>query len=64
MGTYEPPPDGFKHDPEGARKLLAEAGYPGGKGIPPLTLLYNTSETHKTIAEEVAAQQAAAFRDR
>jgi oligopeptide transport system substrate-binding protein len=56
LGDYEPPPDGFRHDPEGARALLAEAGYPGGKGIPKLTLLYNTSETHKTIAEEIAAQ--------
>ncbi len=56
LGDYDPPPDGIKYDPEGARKLLAEAGYPGGKGIPPLALLFNTSETHKTIAEEVAAQ--------
>ncbi len=56
MGDYDPPPDGIKYDPEAAATLLAEAGYPGGQGIPPLTLLYNTSETHKTIAEEVAAQ--------
>jgi oligopeptide transport system substrate-binding protein len=27
-------------DPEGARKLLAEAGYPGGKGIRPVKDLY------------------------
>jgi ABC-type oligopeptide transport system substrate-binding subunit/class 3 adenylate cyclase len=25
---------GLHHDPEGARQLLAEAGYPGGKGFP------------------------------
>jgi oligopeptide transport system substrate-binding protein len=56
LGDYEPPEDGVSYDPEGARALLAEAGYPGGKGIKPLTLLFNTSETHKTIAEEVAAQ--------
>ncbi len=56
LGEYEPPPDGIKHDVEAAKKLLAEAGYPGGSGIRPLTLLYNTNETHKTIAEEVANQ--------
>ena len=27
-----------------ARKLLAEAGYPGGVGFPKMQLLYNTSE--------------------
>ncbi|TZE82874.1 peptide ABC transporter substrate-binding protein [Calorimonas adulescens] len=36
---------------EEAQKLLAEAGYPGGKGLPEITLLYNTSEGHKQIAE-------------
>ena len=29
---------------------LAEAGYPGGRGFPKLSLLYNTSESHKQIA--------------
>ncbi|MHC4605484.1 MAG: peptide ABC transporter substrate-binding protein, partial [Planctomycetota bacterium] len=33
-----------------ARLLLAEAGYPGGKGFPDVELLYNTSESHKKIA--------------
>lgn len=36
-----------------ARKLLAEAGYPGGKGLPPIEILYNTYEDHKRIAEAV-----------
>ena len=31
--NYEPPP-GLKRDPERARNLLAEAGYPGGAGFP------------------------------
>jgi oligopeptide transport system substrate-binding protein len=34
-----------------AKKLLAEAGYPDGKGFPKVELLYNTLESHKTIAE-------------
>ena len=42
-------------DPERARQLLAEAGYPEGKGLPQVTLIYNTSEGHKQIA--VAIQQ-------
>jgi oligopeptide transport system substrate-binding protein len=44
---------GIDYDPEGARRLLAEAGYPGGAGFPHVELLYNTSENHKLIAEAV-----------
>lgn len=36
-----------------AQKLLAEAGYPEGKGFPEFNLLYNTSESHRTIAQVV-----------
>jgi oligopeptide transport system substrate-binding protein len=39
--------------PGAAAALLAEAGYPGGRGLPPLDLLFNTSEIHRTIAEAV-----------
>lgn len=38
-----------------AKRLLAEAGYPDGKGCPPIELLYNTSENHRAIAEAVQA---------
>lgn len=34
-----------------AQKLLAEAGFPGGKGFPSLRLLYNTDENHKRVAQ-------------
>jgi len=43
----------LKAQPEEARKLLAEAGYPNGKGFPEVTLLYNTDEGHKKRAEAV-----------
>jgi len=42
------------YDPDQARKLLAEAGFPNGQGLPPVELLYNTSENHKLIAEAAA----------
>jgi oligopeptide transport system substrate-binding protein len=34
-----------------ARRLLAEAGYPGGEGFPRLTLLHNNDETRQSVAE-------------
>jgi len=36
-----------------ARQLLAEAGFPEGKGFPQLELLYNTSEGHRKMAEAI-----------
>lgn len=36
-----------------ARRLLAEAGFPDGKGWPHVELLYNTSENHRAIAEAI-----------
>ncbi|HEX4823574.1 MAG TPA: ABC transporter substrate-binding protein [Candidatus Polarisedimenticolaceae bacterium] len=33
---YSATPKAMAFDPEGARKLLAEAGYPGGRGLPPI----------------------------
>ncbi len=34
-----------------ARRLLAEAGYPEGRGFPKIDILYNTSENHRAVAE-------------
>lgn len=42
-----------KLDFDEARRLLAEAGYPGGKGLEPITLIYNTAENHRLIAETI-----------
>jgi len=45
------PAEGPDCGPAEARRLLAEAGFPGGRGFPRLTLLYNSSESHQQIAE-------------
>jgi oligopeptide transport system substrate-binding protein len=34
-----------------ARRLLAEAGYPEGRGFPRIELLYNTHDNHRRICE-------------
>ncbi|PCJ58890.1 MAG: peptide ABC transporter substrate-binding protein [Candidatus Hydrogenedentota bacterium] len=40
-------------NPETARKLLAEAGYPGGSGFPSVELLYDTSDNNRLYVEAV-----------
>ena len=52
MAGYTPA-EGAAYDPEGAKKLLAEAGYPDGKDFPVMTIIYNTHDGHKLIAEYV-----------
>jgi oligopeptide transport system substrate-binding protein len=49
------PPKTFSYDPDMARQLLAEAGYPDGEGWPGVEIVYNTQEAHRKIA--VAVQQ-------
>lgn len=43
----------LRFDPERARALLAEAGFAGGAGFPPVALLVDAREHHRVIAETV-----------
>jgi oligopeptide transport system substrate-binding protein len=49
------PPAGLKRDLAQARRLLAEAGYPGGRGFPDVNLLYSTKGSGAPIATEMQA---------
>jgi oligopeptide transport system substrate-binding protein len=53
MPGYRPPESELHFDVDRARALLAEAGFPEGRGFPTLGLLFNTSEMHKQLAEVV-----------
>jgi ABC-type oligopeptide transport system, periplasmic component len=48
--------DLFKKDVAQAKQLLADAGYPDGKGFPEVVYLYNTSDLNKGIAETLQEQ--------
>ena len=49
---YDPPP-GMARDPEKARQLLAEAGFPNGKNFPLASYLYSEGELNEGIAVEL-----------
>ncbi len=55
---YDPSSGAYEDNCETARRLLAEAGYPGGIGFPEVEYLYNTGGTddlHKAVAQALQA---------
>jgi len=52
---YDPDLPGYPHDEAKAKRLLAEAGYPDGRGLAPIALWVNTSEDNRKIAEQIQA---------
>ncbi|MBI2491307.1 MAG: ABC transporter substrate-binding protein [Candidatus Rokubacteria bacterium] len=53
---YSPEVTRLAFDRERARRLLAEAGFPGGRGLGPLAFHFNTSDLNQRIAEVLQAQ--------
>ena len=49
-------PAGLPFDVAGAKKLMAEAGYPDGRGFPRMSLLFNNEAHHGPVAEIVSRQ--------
>ena len=46
-------PAGLPYDVERARRELAAAGYPGGRGLLPIEILYNTGADHEVKAQAI-----------
>lgn len=48
---YDPSKEAYQANLQEAKRLLTEAGYPGGKGLPTMEYLYNEGSGHQLIGE-------------
>lgn len=53
LSGYDSPESPIVEDIDTAQALMAEAGYPDGRGFPTIELLYNSSDAHRPIAEAI-----------
>jgi oligopeptide transport system substrate-binding protein len=61
--NYHSRGDGLGCNPELARKLLAEAGYPGGRGFPRFEYLFNAGASGTKLHENIAIELQQMWRD-
>jgi oligopeptide transport system substrate-binding protein len=59
MLGYNPKLTGYPHDPGRARELLAQAGYPEGRGLPPL-VIYSSVRSEGILREHEEIKRALA----
>jgi oligopeptide transport system substrate-binding protein len=62
VANYNSPP-GLGYDPALARKLLAEAGFPGGKNFPRIEYMFNAAAGGGKIHEQIAVELEQMWRD-
>ncbi|MEE8538138.1 MAG: ABC transporter substrate-binding protein [Acidobacteriota bacterium] len=53
MPGFDPQRPPLREDVDEARRLMTEAGYPNGDGLPPLVLLFNANPRVQQVVEQV-----------
>ncbi|MCX7804868.1 MAG: ABC transporter substrate-binding protein [Planctomycetota bacterium] len=56
MPAYDPGLEGQRYDPDAARRELEAAGFPGGKGLPPLRLYYRADGEGRLVCQAIQMQ--------